>query len=83
MQIFDFVQNLVQLLLLEFLIQFIHKKSGYFKYKVQAYGTPLDQSEYYIKAYTDEEAKSIGNYTVYGLRGLKEVATVVPISQIL
>lgn len=39
------------------------------------------QSEYYFKAYTDEEAKNIGNYTVYGLCGLKEVAAVAPISQ--
>lgn len=58
-------------------------KSGYFKYKVHAYGTPLDQSEYYFKAYTDEEAKNIGNYTVYGLSGLKEVAAAATISQIV
>lgn len=57
------------------------QKSGYFKYKVQSYGTFSEQSEYYFKAYTDEEAKNIGNYTVYGLCGLKEVAAVAPISQ--
>lgn len=58
------------------------KKSGYFQYKVHSYGTPFDESEYYFKAYTEEEAKNIGNYTVYGLDGLKEVAAVAPISQI-
>lgn len=57
------------------------QRSGYFKYKVHAYGTPFDQSEYYFKAYTEEEAKQIGNYTVYGLDGLRKVATVAPISQ--
>lgn len=57
------------------------EKSGYFEYKVHAYGTPLDKSEYYFKAYTWEEAKNIGNYTVYGLEGLREVAKVSPINQ--
>lgn len=58
------------------------QKSGYFKYKVHAYGTPFDeQSEYYFKAYTEKEAKNIGNYIVYGLEGLKNVAAVAPISQ--
>lgn len=57
------------------------QRSGYFEYKVHAYGTPFDQSEYYFKAYTEEEAKNIGNYTVYGLDGLREVAAVAPISQ--
>lgn len=57
------------------------QRSGYFEYKVHAYGTPFDRSEYYFKAYTEEEAKNIGNYTVYGLQGLEEVATVATISQ--
>lgn len=57
------------------------QRSGYFKYKVHSYGTPFDQSEYYFKAYTEEDAKHIGNYTVYGLDGLREVAKVAPISQ--
>lgn len=57
------------------------QRNGYFQYKVHAYGTPFDQSEYYFKAYTEEEAKNIGNYTVYGLNGLKEVAKVAPISK--
>ena len=57
------------------------QRSGYFEYKVHAYGTPFDESEYYFKAYTEEEAKNIGNYTVYGLYGLREVASVAPISQ--
>lgn len=57
------------------------QKSGYFEYKVHAYGTPSDESEYYFKAYTEEEAKNIGNYTVYGLDGLRKVASVAPISQ--
>lgn len=58
------------------------KKSGYFQYKVHSYGTPSDDSEYYFKAYTEEEAKNIGNYTVYGLCGIKEITAVATISQI-
>lgn len=57
------------------------QRSGYFKYKVDSYGTPFDQGEYYFKAYTDEEAKHIGNYTVYGLDGIREVSKVATISQ--
>ena len=57
------------------------QRSEYFEYKVHAYGTSFDQSKYYFKAYTEEEAKNIGNYTVYGLDGLREVAEVAPISQ--
>lgn len=57
------------------------KKSGYFKYEVSAYGTPFSQNEYYFNAYTEEEAKHISNYTVYGLEGLSEVAAVAPISK--
>lgn len=58
------------------------ERSGYFEYKVNSYGTPSDRSEYYFKSYTEEEAKQIGNYTVYGREGLKEVAAIAPISQI-
>lgn len=58
------------------------QRSGYFKYKVHAYGTPSDESECYFKAYTKEEAKNIENYIVYGLFGLEEVASVALISQI-
>ena len=57
------------------------QKSGYFEYKVHAYGTPFDQSEYYFKAFSEEEAKHIKNYTVYGLCGLKEVAAIAPIRE--
>lgn len=58
------------------------KSSGFFKYRVHAYGTYFDQSECYFNAYTEAEAKNIGNYTVYGLEGLEEVATVATINQI-
>lgn len=57
------------------------RKSGYFKYKVHSYGSSLDESEYYFKAYTDDDAKNIGNYTVYGLNGLRDIAKLAPISQ--
>ncbi len=55
--------------------------SGYFEYNVHEYGTLKDESEYYFEVYSDEVAKKIANYTVYGLFGLKEVANKVPISK--
>lgn len=58
------------------------RKSGYFQYKVHAYGTPFDQSECYFKLFSEDDAKNIGNYTVYGSAGLSKVAEVAPISQI-
>ena len=42
-------------------------KNGFFQYNINEYGSGNDESEYYFKVYTDEEAKQIGNYTVYGL----------------
>lgn len=56
--------------------------SGYFHYKVMAYGTPFDESEYYFDAYDEDEAKKISNYTVYGLFGHEVVAEVAPIAQL-
>ena len=59
------------------------QKNGYFKYKIHAYGTPYDnESEVYFTLYTDEEAKQIGNYTVYGLNGLEKISSQVHISQL-
>ena len=58
------------------------QRSGYFKYKVHAYGTPFDESEIYFKADTEEDAKQIVNYSVYGMYGIKKVAKVAPISQL-
>ena len=56
--------------------------SGYFEYNVHEYGTSEDGSEYYFEVYSDEDAKNIGNYTVYGFRGLEAVATKAPIAKI-
>lgn len=56
--------------------------SGYFEYSVHAYGTPFDKKVCYFKAYPEETAKYIVNYTVYGLKGLIEVAKIAPIRQI-
>ena len=46
--------------------------SGYLKYKIHSYGTPYSEEEIYFKAMDEEEAKGIGNYTVYGLSGFEE-----------
>lgn len=57
------------------------QRSGYFEYKVHEYGSIWDSSKCYFRAYTGEEAKNIQNYTVYGLEGLRKVATRATISQ--
>ena len=43
------------------------QKSGYFEHEVQAYGESINDDEYFFSAYSLEEAKQIGNYTVYGM----------------
>ena len=55
--------------------------SGYFQYNVHEYGKLKDESEYYWNVYSDEDAKSVRNYTVYGLFGLKAVAAKAPIAK--
>lgn len=55
--------------------------SGYFQYNVHEYGTSRDDSEYYWKVYSDEVAREIGNYTVYGFFGIEAVATKAPIAK--
>ena len=55
--------------------------SGYFEYNVHEYGTSKDESEYYFKVYSDEDARNIVNYTVYGFRGVEAVASKAPISK--
>lgn len=56
--------------------------SGYFRYKVRTYGSPIDESECYFEAYDEDEAKKISNYTVYGLCGLEAVAQVAKIAEL-
>ncbi|MBO7560925.1 hypothetical protein J6T21_02735 [Candidatus Saccharibacteria bacterium] len=41
-------------------------RPGYFKYVVQEFGSKLNDDEVYFEPYSAEEAKKIGNYTVYG-----------------
>lgn len=61
-------------------------KNGFFMYNVNEYGSGNDESEYYFKAYTEEEAKEIANYTVYGLRarddGFEEICKNAKISKL-
>lgn len=58
------------------------EKNGYFRYKVQSYGTPFDKSQVFFEAYTEEKAKSIKNYKVYGFDGVEEVSKLYPISDL-
>lgn len=55
---------------------------GYFKYEVQAFGENINDDEYYVKQYSDEDAKNIANYTVFGFHGLDELNGVVPFEKI-
>ncbi len=57
-------------------------ESGYFKYHVHEYGKYPNGREGYFKVYSDEEAKNISNYTVYGSRGAESVATMAPIAKV-
>lgn len=56
---------------------------GYFKYNVHEYGTSIDERECYFNVYSDEDAKNVGNYTVYGFKGMEAVATMAPIAKML
>lgn len=62
-----------------------HEKKGDFHYKVQYYGSSADTEMECVakyEAYPLEAAKKIGNYTVYGLGGLEEVAKVTKIAEL-
>lgn len=41
--------------------------SGYFRYNVHEYGTPLNDEKCYFECYSEEDAEHIGNYTVFGM----------------
>ena len=44
------------------------KNSGYMPYKIHGYGEPRPKDKYYYEAcQNDEDAKGVGNYTVYGI----------------
>lgn len=43
------------------------QNSGYFYYDVQEYGDSFKDEQYYFKQFSDEDAKRVGNYTVYGM----------------
>ena len=58
------------------------QNSGYFMYEVHAYGQSLNDEEYYFKQYTDEEAKQIGNYIVYGDGDPRILGNAAPIEKV-
>ena len=58
------------------------QKSGYFNYKVQEYGNPINNDEYYFEQLADEDAKMIANYTVYGLGDPRIFENAVPIEKV-
>lgn len=43
------------------------QNSGYFLPEVHAYGQDFNDIEYYFEQYSDEEARKVDDYTVYGL----------------
>ena len=58
------------------------KKSGYFKYDVHEYGKPVNEDEYYFEAFSDEDAKGIGNYTVYGMFDPRVLENSAPVDKV-
>lgn len=57
-------------------------KSGYFKHNIHTYGKNCDEGIYYFISYSDEDAKQISNFTVFGDAGLEVVSTKAPIEQV-
>lgn len=58
------------------------QKNGYFKYKVQEYGDSINEDEYYFEQYTEEEAKKISDYTVYGIFDPRELKGKAPVEKL-
>lgn len=59
-----------------------YAQNGYFEYEIQEYGQPINMDEYYFEAYTEEEAKQIGNYTVYGMGDPRKLENQAPIEKV-
>lgn len=58
------------------------QNSGYFRYDVQEYGDSLKEDEYYFEQYSEEDAKGIGNYTVYGRGDPRIFGNSVPVKKL-
>lgn len=58
------------------------QKSGYFYYDVQEYGDSFKENQYYFEQYSDEDAKRIANYTVYGMGDPRIFENAVPIEKL-
>ncbi len=58
------------------------QNSGYFNYDVQEYGDSLKEEQYYFEQYSDEVAKKIGNYTVYGRGNPRILENAAPIKKV-
>ena len=58
------------------------QNSGYFRYDVQEYGDSFKEDEYYFEHYNEEDAKKIGNYTVYGMGDPRILESAAPIKKL-
>lgn len=56
--------------------------SGYFKYNVQEYGKNFNDEEIYFEQYSDEMAKMINSYTVYGMHDPRILNGAAPIDKV-
>lgn len=54
---------------------------GYFQ-EVSVYGQPEPNEEFEFQKYSEDVAKQIGNYTVYGVHGIDEIADFVKFDKI-
>lgn len=58
------------------------QNSGYFYYDVQEYGDSFKDDQYYFEQFSDEDAKRISNYTVYGMGDPRIFKNEVPIEKL-
>lgn len=58
------------------------QNSGYFYHQVQAYGQPINEEEYYFEQLSEDDAKQIGNYTVYGMGDPRILDNKAPVEKI-
>lgn len=56
--------------------------SGYFIHEVHAYGQSINEEEYYFEQYCEDDAKKIGNYTVYGMGDPRILENKAPIEKV-
>lgn len=58
------------------------QKSGYFYHQVQTYGQSINEEEYYFEQLSEDDAKQIINYTVYGMGDPRILENKAPVEKV-